>query len=339
MTFPRTTLEGLRARIDYVPVPPARLTPAKYRSLDEAARRTYDDQRLAWFGGGFVFDTTETDAVRKAVRRYRISTHPLALGGERLAFLDGEANSGKTTLLMQVAADVERSVHTQHPSFRAEGIVPVVYIEMMPRSTPKMVARSILDFFGTPYSDRGTQTALTQQAVLVLRKHQTQVLIVDELQMLRLDGSTGDDAINGLKSIINGAGLVTLLSGADVQARLRSAAAAQLLRRGSTHRLDSHHYANDEGRLRWANLVDAFAQQMRLVGGDASHLRKHADLLFHTCEGRIGDLRRVLSTAMSLMLDEKESPAAAERISTVHLSAAGVDVDLSTTRQRRRGAA
>lgn len=147
----QATLEGLRARIDHEPFAPARLTRAEYDHLDESARCSYDAQRLTWFGGGFIFRTEDIVKITKIIRYFEATRSRIGFGGERVLLIDGDANFGKTTCLIELAREVEAAFAKRHPAYRDAGYGPVVYIEMMPNSTPKTIGTAVLDYFGVPW--------------------------------------------------------------------------------------------------------------------------------------------------------------------------------------------
>lgn len=325
---PKSTLAGLRHRLDYRFTPPDRLDRDGYVALDLAERTAYDNLRLEWFGAGFWVKTTDTMDLLRSVKGYLRTTHACAVGESNLV-LDGPANVGKTTMLLRLAREVEMAQARLNPDYRHHGDIPVVYIEVAPRATPKMVAAAILDFFATPVRERGTQRELVTNAIEVMIARNVQLLLVDELQMLRLRGSHGDDAINTLKSIINNAGVVTVLSGIDLTAKLASQAAEQIMGRGEIRPLQPFPYNSDDDRQRWAALVSRFADEMHLIDGQPDHLLTFADPLHAVTGGRIGTLRRVLSRALAAVIDDKPSPDTPEEITEEHLfgragAAAGV---------------
>ncbi len=216
---PKNTLAGLRRRLDWRFTRPDPITRGDYLAMDPDQRWAFDSLRLQWFGAGFWVKTTDTMDLLRSVKGYLRTTCDLAVG-ERNVVLDGPANVGKTTMLLRLAREVEMAEQRMNPYYRAQGVVPVVYLEVAPRSTPKMMAAAILDFFGVPAGERRTQRVLVNNAVDLLLERGSRLLCVDELQMLRLHGPTGDDAIDTLKSIINNAGVVTVLSGIDLTAKL-----------------------------------------------------------------------------------------------------------------------
>jgi hypothetical protein len=123
-----------------------------------------------------------------------------------------------------------------------------------------------------------------------------------------------------IKSIINATGVVTVLAGIDLDQRLGSRAAEQLMARGETQRHSPFDYATDGDRQHWANLVAAFGVQMRLIGGPPD-LAPYADALHAITAGRIGALRRILGTALMIMLEEKRTPCTPEILTLEHLQA------------------
>ena len=145
---------------------------------------------------------------------------------------DRSAHVGKTTALVHLAAKTEQWVGKRDPAFKQQGQAPVAYIEMEPKATPKSIASSILNFYGIPHAFRSaTQHQLTNLALDALRRHRTRMLIIDELQMLKLDGKSGDDAINSLKTIMNDSGATCVFAGVDLQTGLSSRAAEQIIAR------------------------------------------------------------------------------------------------------------
>jgi DNA polymerase III delta prime subunit len=321
----KNTLAGLRQRLDYRFTQPDPLDRAGYLALDEQARLAYDTLRLEWFGAGFWLKTADTMDLLRSVKGYLRTTHACAVG-ERNVVLDGPANVGKTTMLLRLAREIEMAQARMNPSYRRHGVVPVVYIEVTPRSTPKMIAAAILDFFGTPVTERRTQRELVRNATEIILARSCRLLLVDELQVLRLQGAHGDDAIDTLKSIINNAGVVTVLSGIDLTAKLASHAAEQIMGRGEIRPVRPFSYGSDADRQRWAALVSRFGQEMHLVDVDPQGLLQFADPLHALTGGRIGALRRVLARAMAAVVDEKPGPDTAEVITGEHIfGAAGAN--------------
>lgn len=319
--MPKTTYEGMRALVDGTSKPPRAMTPQEYVALSEDEREDFDEERIAWFGDKFVLDTAQAAKLRTVLKTFRIQASSVGgFGCARVIFLDGRPHIGKTTTLLRLIRETERDYARRVPNFRDLGHTPVVYVEATSKATPKTMASAVLSFFGIPHNGRWTQAELTTTAVDALNGHHTKVLMVDEMQMLRLNSEYGDDAVNGLKTIINNTGVVAVLSGADVMPTLRSTAARQLLARGVVEHLRPFTYTSAESRSRWALLLQNCTEQMHLMGGTTSDVVEHADVLLAASSGCIGDLRVILSLAQSLAIFSKDSPESPEVVTPAILA-------------------
>ncbi|MDJ0362284.1 hypothetical protein [Rhodococcus sp. H29-C3] len=89
--------------------------------------------------------------------------------------------------------------------------------------------------------------------------------------------------------------------------------------RGEILPLRPFSYASDTDRDRWAALLLRFSEEMHLVDGEPDRLLEFADPLHALTAGRIGNLRRVLSRALSVAIDEKPTPDAPEVIVEEHI--------------------
>lgn len=334
----KNTLVGMRRQIDLHVTEPVALTRADYQALSPGDRLTYDESRVRWFGSGFLLKSEASTDLLHSVRGYLAMRDLDAVGSQGVSVLTGPANVGKSTTLLQLAKEVEGRAERRTPSFRADGRVPVVFIEMLPGATPKGVATSILDFFAVPHRQRDAHQVLVRQAAEVMVRHRVALLIVDEFHVVQLEGRRGDDAINAVKAIINNTGVVTVLAGIDLDVQLGSRAAEQLMARGEIHRYSPFDYASDASRRAWAALVAAFAQQMRLLDGPPD-LSPYVDSLHAVTGGRIGPLRRILSFALMTMLESKfDDPTTSEQLTEEHLAAAARQ-QVKATRKAKNGKA
>lgn len=303
----KTTLDGLRQRIDDHVVRPDVLTRSDFDQLTETEQVLYDDQRLQWFSNGLIVRTP-------ALRRLSMTglsllrMHDASTVGERGIVLTGPPHIGKTTALIRLAAEVEKWVGKREPDFRETGRAPVAYIEMEPKASPKSVASSILNFYGIPHSFKSaTQHQLTDQALDALRRRRTQMLIIDELQMLKLDGKTGDDAINSLKTIMNDSGAICVFAGVDLLEGLSSRPAEQIMARCQVTQMRPFVGSDDTSRGHWASLVNSLGDAMHLLDAEPDHLAPFADILLTMTGGKIGDLRSILALAMAGAIADRDN--------------------------------
>lgn len=334
----KNSLVGMRRQIDLQVTEPAALTRAEYHALSPQDRQLFDESRVRWFGSGFLLKSEASTDLLHSVRGYLAMRDLDAVGSQGVSVLTGPANVGKSTTLLQLAKEVEARAERRTPGFRADGRVPVVFIEMLPGATPKGVATSILDFFAVPHRNREAHQVLVRQAAEVMVRRRVSLLIVDEFHVVQLEGKRGDDAINAVKAIINNTGVVTVLAGIDLDVQLGSRAAEQLIARGEVHRYNPFDYASEASRRSWAGLVAAFGQQMRLLDGPPD-LARYADSLHAVTAGRIGPLRRILSFALMTMLESKiDDPAAPEVLTDEHLAVAARQ-QVKATRKPKNGRA
>ena len=132
------------------------------------------------------------------------------------------------------------------------------------------------------------------------------MLIIDELQMLKLDGKSGDDAINSLKTIMNDSGAICVFAGVDLQTGLSSRAAEQIIARCTVIGMRPFSGSTETLRGQWAALIESLGGAMNLLDCEDNHLAPFADLLLSMSNGKIGDLRSVLSLAMSEAIELRE---------------------------------
>lgn len=303
---PKTTLSGYRQRIDHTAAVPRTLTRAQFNKLSPTEQEAYDFERRIWFGNDMTIATAKSTELVESARSVLRTRSPFAIG-DRGLILDGPATVGKTTTLFRFARMVENKAAKDNPKYREDGEVPVVYVEVPPRATPKSVASQILDFFGYGYSKRSaTQDQILRWAQDQLVTHRTRLLIFDELQMLRLDGKTGDDAINVLKTLMNNVDCLMLLAGIDLRRGLASRAAEQIM--GRCEIIEIAPFGLDEvGRGHWHALVRNFGEEMRLLDGEPDDLLAFADPLHTATQGRIGALRRILTRALDHAIENREA--------------------------------
>lgn len=306
----KTTLIGLRQRIDAIvdakDGAPTPLTRKQFDKLDALAQASYDNERIHWFNNGlYIQNPAQRDLEKTALAFMRM--HDPNTVGEHGIVLTGPAHVGKTSALVRLARQIEWWTRKYNPTFREQGITPVVYIEMQPKASPKSIASSVLTFYRIPHNFKtATQHELTAQAIGALRRHSTQVLIIDEVQMLKLQGKMGDDAVNALKTFMNGSGAICVFTGVDLTTGLASRAAEQIMARCRVIQMQPFIGSDNDTRAGWAAIVKAFGSAMNLLDVEPDHLAPFADPLLGLSNGKIGNLRRLLGLAMIDAIAERE---------------------------------
>lgn len=107
------------------------------------------------------------------------------------------SGSGKTA----AAEAFVRKVHTKTP--RTAEHVPIVFVAMERTATPKRLMTSVLEYFGDPFSSRGTEQALKSRVKACFERFRTDLLIVDEIQHLNYRNSERSDVTDSLKRLLD----------------------------------------------------------------------------------------------------------------------------------------
>lgn len=297
------------------------LTRDEYLALDELAREKNDEERIKWIGSRLWVKNSTTMEVIRSVKAALAMRDPLVVG-ERGICIYGPAHAGKSTALMQVGRATEHQLARRNPDYREEGIVPVIWIDAPPSATPKAIASAILRFFDIPFSPRGTSDSLLDQAARLTAKAHTQLIIIDEMQKLRLDGPSGDNAVNALKALMNGTPATLLFSGIDLRDRLASHAAQQIMRRCEEIEFKPFRASDPQERADFHDLIRAFSNELRLLDQESDYLMPHANLLMELSGGLIGPLRRVIAGATTRAILGKRGPEEAEEFTADDLRSA-----------------
>jgi hypothetical protein len=143
----------------------------------------------------------------------------------------------------------------------------------------------------------------------------------DELQMLKLDGKAGDDAINSLKTIMNDSGAVCVFAGVDLLQGLSSRPPEQIMARCQVTQMRPLLGSDDSSRGQWASLVNSLGDAMHLLDAEPN-LSPFADLLLTMSNGKIGGLRSILALAMAGAIADRDD-IGREAITQDHLIGVG----------------
>ncbi|AOT57754.1 MULTISPECIES: ATP-binding protein [Streptomyces] len=107
------------------------------------------------------------------------------ISGRRGLIVTGQAGTGKTTAIARLGLNHELLVRKRlGPA--AAGRLPVVYVTVPPRATPKMLAIEFARFLGLLVVRQETQTSLTDAVCGLLIKMRVELALVDEIHNLNL---------------------------------------------------------------------------------------------------------------------------------------------------------
>ncbi|WP_312163592.1 TniB family NTP-binding protein [Phenylobacterium sp.] len=119
------------------------------------------------------------------------------------------SGSGKTA----AARAFIHQFHAKTP--RTQERVPIVYVALERASTSKRLMISILDYFGDPFSTRGTEQELKQRVKACFERFQTDLLFIDEIQHLNYRNSERSDVTDSLKRLLDDGVVPTVFLGTE----------------------------------------------------------------------------------------------------------------------------
>lgn len=326
------------------PPEPAPLTVRKWKGMNDEEREEHLDRLTAWLQDLFL-PTVEVDRIftdiSKVIRINKL-TPP---GAKTLPALSGPNYAGKSTMMMRWArekyrawidgAEVDawgRPILHPEPGLEVD-LCPLAWIDLDAASQIKDVDAAILGVFNLPTN--GVKRDLSVAAMDAVRRHRTQVVVVDDVHLLKTNWKSGRDVLDHIKHLntrLGQIGVSLILIGADLEgtplADDPQIACRLRLNRFEPYRVES---ADDErNRVRWQVIVRDFDRLL------SPHLPKSKPNELHTklaaelqkrTQGYLGNLKELLcEAAISATAD------GTHRILPRHLK----DVDLSRRAEEER---
>ena len=201
----------------------------------------------------------------------------------------GDSNMGKTTIIHEFS----KKYYTQRVEDADMNILsltkPVIPIQAPAKPNVKELYINIIEHFFAPYRATDPEAKLRNQAVHLMRKYQTKMLIIDELHNC-LSGSARQqqEVMNTLKTLSNELSL-NIIGVGTREAPLILHTDAQYASR--FHIVDLPRWELNENFLR---LLLSYARLLPLKKPSDLASKEIATLLFEISEGNLGDLNRLL---------------------------------------------
>ncbi len=218
-------------------------------------------------------------------------------------------------------------------------LVPVVYLSLISAAGRKELNAQILTFLG--YPGEGTTRVTTGRVATALRRHGVQVLIVDDVHMLRLTEKSSREVLDSLKTLNAELGFVhgtVLLVGPtpesspvfddpQIRARLR------------LFDIDPFEITSVDGRREWQEFLKDCERLLakylpNITPGVLSS--QQSTFIWFRCQGFIGDAATLLSGALVSALRRGGRSITREDLIGVPLSARADDAQAEIERRGRR---
>ena len=295
---------------------PPRPTLAEWEAMTRRERAAFDNARIAHHSALGPITTPQMAHVHASLRLQAESNLHHPSGARPGSVADGDASSGKTTIITHFGRWYERAIRKRNPRERtASGaeFTPVVYVTLTPAMTPKGLARALLEYYAHPdpqmrggraYARSATQDELTSQVQKLARCCETSLLLFDDFHFLS-PGNRSDREVNDyLKYLANVIPATFVYAGIDCEAsgllregktRMRERAFSQTGSRFTLHRIENFHVDTPQGAAEWVKLLEAIERELVLIKAPAGMLSKQlAQYLFDRTQGKIGSLTSLM---------------------------------------------
>lgn len=255
-------------------------------------------------------------------------------GAKTIVGLSAANGVGKSTVIKRLAHGIYRDavcsvapdalpVRTLATGATVDWI-PQVYITMRAASRIQELNTSLLSFLG--YTTIGQTRATTTRVVEALRTHAVQLLILDDAHMLKTNQADGRDVLDYLKFLnteLGELGGTLLLVGANMDDSALYADAQIATRLCSLH-MQPHAIDTVAARSRFQAMLRVVESSFmcHLDTAAAGTLTNElAGPIWIRTQGYLGDVHRLITTAILGAFDAGEDTLTLERLQAVPLSA------------------
>src|SRR5947209_17533346 len=144
------------------PQPPQEPSPTELAAMSKTARRALKLERVAYH---LDLEPVPTPAMHRIINE--LMTQAMANlysppGARPGSLIDGAANLGKTTTLLEFGRCYERELRQLYSEDikTIDEFIPVVYVSLPAAASPKALNELLLEFYGFPRMSRATKKSL-----------------------------------------------------------------------------------------------------------------------------------------------------------------------------------
>jgi Bacterial TniB protein len=213
-----------------------------------------------------------------------------------MAAVDAFPGLGKTTVGLSFAKRVHNDLIRQYGQFTEAGHErwPVIRVGMMGDTRVKDFNWAMLEFFAHAGRSSGSATSFLSRALDCAITCESRLLLVDDLQFLRLRSTRGTELANQFKSIANEFPVMILFIGYDLR-KIGLYDDPQLERRITPLELASFTIDDEAGRVQWRNFMLSLERRLVLANKYRGMLADDlSDHLYARCSGHIGSLMTLI---------------------------------------------
>lgn len=294
---------------------PELLTRPQLGALDEATRARYDTERRAWHAN-ILLRTRNLEGVHTQLNDIIDSNMQDSDRVKSAAALDAPPALGKSTVVNTFGRDFHREriaeVGEYLDSDRDTLHLPVCHITVPGRLTIKGLHMMILGFYAHPTTAGNLHRStagrdLARAAADCIERHDTRLVIIDDLHFLSMRTRDGVEVANQFKWLSNEYSATLLFAGVALRerglvgegAKGKEAAMAQTFRRWTVLSLDPYSMRTRQTRTEWDRLLWHIEQALVLTDARPGMLLDMSRYLFARTTGNIGSLMDLIRRGSS----------------------------------------
>lgn len=313
-----STYESWAAFTDRTPRSlPDRLGMRQLQELGEAARADYDRTRREWHAN-IVLRSSQVDRLHQDLTDIVDSNLQDSDRVKSAAAIDAPPTMGKTTALRMFGRDFHRRRVAEDGAFvdpdeQTTRRIPVCHVTLTGKPTIKGLHHLLLGFYAHPSGQSelhyraSPSRDLARAAADCIARHDTRLVIIDDLHFLNLRSNDSIQVANQLKWLANEydatfvfAGVALRESGLLVEGRTGDdAALAQTFRRWTVLGMTSFSMKTPTDKREWARLMVSLDKAVVLADGHDRMIQDMATYMFIRTGGNIGSLMDLIRRGTS----------------------------------------
>lgn len=261
-------------------------------------RFKYNDARAHYMSGGILFKTRQhKQALLELQKIFAQNVSPHGHGASLL--ISGASTLGKTTLLRTLMKDVYSNYVKWAPDYERDGHIPIVFVEVPPGCTGKLLMVAFAEFFGIAHTRTETGDSIRLRVVAAMKSARTQLVVVDELHKLNAENRGNGEAIDVLRNLHNQTRATYVYAGAGLPSmKLLSGDHGQQLRgRSVMLEMTRFNLSDPEQAEDWRAIIATFEKALPLAEQEPKALVNLSTYLWQRTAGSIGSLGRLLTGA------------------------------------------
>ncbi len=323
---------------------PKRLSRSEIESLSAEDVALYNRERRI-FANDVVFETPYMAEARlQLLALLRSNLHLSNAPGFGFA-LDGLGSFGKSTILYELGREYERSRRTElgiafnEPvETDAGGIwLPVAYGSLTGDTTERGVLSSLAGFYDVPQPrNRRNNSERMEALVDIMDACGTELLMIDDFHHLKVTSAHYAATSNFIKSLASLSNVTICVAGVELIAGGLFDEGTSLKRTPTAGRLSCVEVRpfdinDEEGRVGWRAVVEAFDSTVILADHSPGDLLKLQNYLWDRTGGVVGSLARLIRIGIDLAIENEIESLPRELIDQVKLDEAA-----EAARRRRK---